>query len=248
MAKPVRSASPKFQHGELLEVCSPAADNRRAAPEGAFAEAHRVTSRQYRLYKRWMDVSLVLMTSPLLLALFAAIAVIVRISSKGPVFYKHKRIGRHGRIFTMYKFRTMKVDADQMLLHYLLSNPAAHREWMLKQKLHDDPRLTPCGQFLRTTSLDEFPQIWNILNGDMSLVGPRPIILAEKERYGDGFHFYTAVLPGLTGLWQVSGRCNVSYPVRVDLDEQYVRQWSLYGDLRILLKTPLTVLRREGAY
>jgi exopolysaccharide production protein ExoY len=234
--------------GDLLKLHSPAADDQRVTSDVEFSELRRVMSRRYRLYKRWMDVSLVLATSPVLLALFAVIALVVRVSSKGPIFYKHKRIGLHGRTFTMYKFRTMKVDADQILLHHLRANPAAQREWMLKQKLCDDPRLTPCGRFLRTASLDEFPQLWNVLRGDMSLVGPRPIISAEKERYGERFFFYTAVVPGLTGLWQVSGRCNVSYSMRIGLDEQYVRDWSIYQDLRILLKTPLTVWRREGAY
>jgi len=255
LAKTVRNTIPNYQresirenHGELHKVRSPAADDQRVVPDIRFSEVRRVTSRRYRLYKRWMDVFLVLATSPVLLALFTLIAVVVRVSSKGPIFYKHKRIGLHGSTFTMYKFRTMKVDADQILLHHLLANPAAQREWMLKQKLCDDPRLTPCGRFLRTTSLDEFPQLWNVLRGDMSLVGPRPIIYAERERYGERFFYYTAAVPGLTGLWQVSGRCNVSYSARIALDAQYVREWSLYQDLRILLKTPLTVWRREGAY
>lgn len=234
-------------HGELLKVCSPAEDQA-VASDIPFSEVRRVTGRGYRHLKRWMDVFLVLASSPLLLALFTAIAVAVRISSKGPIFYKHKRVGLHGSTFTIYKFRTMQMDADQILLHHLLANPDAQREWMQKQKLCDDPRLTPCGRFLRTASLDEFPQLWNVLRGDMSLVGPRPIIWAEKERYGERFCFYKAVVPGLTGLWQVSGRCNVSYSARVRLDEQYVREWSMLQDLRILLRTPLTVWRREGAY
>jgi exopolysaccharide production protein ExoY len=255
LAKTVRNAIPNYQrefigenHGELLKVHARATGDQRLIPDIRFSEVMRVKSRRYKLYKRWMDVSLVLAASPLLLALFTVIALVVRFSSKGPIFYKHKRIGLHGRTFTIYKFRTMKVDADQILLHHLLANAAAQREWMLKQKLCDDPRLTPCGRFLRTASLDEFPQLWNVLRGDMSLVGPRPIIHAERERYGERFFFYTAVVPGLTGLWQVSGRCNVSYSMRICLDEQYVREWSIYQDLRILLKTPLTVWRREGAY
>jgi lipopolysaccharide/colanic/teichoic acid biosynthesis glycosyltransferase len=255
LAKAIRNTTAHYQrdyiggnHGELLKVRSRAADDQRVIPDIGLSEVSRVTSRRYRLYKRWMDVSLVLATSPLLLALFTVIAVVVRISSKGPIFYKHKRIGLHGRTFTMYKFRTMRVDADRILLQHLHADPAAEREWMLKQKLCDDPRLTPCGRFLRTASLDEFPQLWNVLRGDMSLVGPRPIIHTERERYGERFFFYTAVVPGLTGLWQVSGRCNVSYSARIALDERYVREWSICQDLRILLKTPLTVWRREGAY
>jgi lipopolysaccharide/colanic/teichoic acid biosynthesis glycosyltransferase len=211
-------------------------------------EASHITSRHYRVYKRWMDVGLVLLTAPFLLALFAAVAAVVRFSSKGSIFYKQKRIGQYGTTFTMYKFRTMKVDADQILMDHLLTNPAARQEWMLKHKLSEDPRLSSCGRFLRTASLDELPQIWNVLRGDMSLVGPRPIVWAEKERYADRFRFYTAVLPGLTGLWQVSGRSSVTYPVRVRLDEQYVREWSLLKDFRILLRTPLKVWSREGAY
>jgi exopolysaccharide production protein ExoY len=255
LAKTDRNTIPNYQrefigenHRDLLNLRSPAAHDPRLTSDIRFSEVRSVTSRRYTLYKRWIDVFLVLATSPLLLVLFTVIAVVVRVSSKGPIFYKHKRIGLHGSTFTMYKFRTMKVDADQILLHHLLANPAAQREWMMKQKLCDDPRLTPCGRFLRTASLDEFPQIWNVLRGDMSLVGPRPIIWAEKERYGERFFFYTAVVPGLTGLWQVSGRCNVSYSRRIGLDEQYVREWSISQDLKILLKTPLTVWRREGAY
>ena len=233
---------------ELREVPLSTADDRSGALDAEFPEADRVTGRRYGLCKRWMDLVLVIAASPLLLAVFLVVAAVVRFSSKGSLFYKHQRIGRYGTTFTMYKFRTMKVDADQILLDHLLANPAAYQEWMLKHKLCDDPRLTSCGRFLRMASLDELPQIWNVLRGNMSLVGPRPIIWAEQERYADRFCFYTAVLPGLTGLWQVSGRSNVTYPVRVSLDEQYVRQWSLGRDLRILLKTPMAVWSREGAY
>ncbi len=233
---------------EVLTMPSTATQETYGAEERGLPEAQAVQSRRYRLCKRWMDIGLVLLAGPLLLALFVVVAAIVRLSSKGPIFYKQRRIGRHGRMFTLYKFRTMKVDADQILLNHLLTNPAAHHEWMQKHKLSDDPRLTSCGRFLRTASLDELPQIWNVLRGEMSLVGPRPIIWAEKERYGDRFRFYTAVVPGLTGLWQISGRCNVSYAMRIRLDEQYVCEWTLGGDWKILLKTPGTVCRREGAY
>ena len=150
--------------------------------------------------------------------------------------------------FKIFKFRTMKPNSEQILAEHLLADPRARSEWFQTHKLREDPRVTVCGRFLRRTSLDELPQLINVLRGEMSLVGPRPIVWAEREKYGERFSFYTAALPGVTGLWQVSGRCDVTYSTRVALDEYYVRHWSLKRDLLILMKTPKAVWRRDGAY
>ena len=180
--------------------------------------------------------------SPLLLA----VAAFVR-ADGGPVLYGQKRIGRGGRHFRCLKFRTMAVDAEHQLQTLLASDPAAAREWAETQKLTSDPRVTGIGAVLRRTSLDELPQLLNVLRGEMSLVGPRPIIDDEVERYAADIATYCAVRPGLTGLWQVSGRSQTSYARRVQLDVSYVRNWSLLRDLSILLKTIPAVLLRRGA-
>jgi Undecaprenyl-phosphate galactose phosphotransferase WbaP len=180
--------------------------------------------------------------SPLLLA----VAAFVR-ADGGPVFYGQTRIGRGGRRFRCLKFRTMAIDAEPQLQALLASDPVAAREWAETQKLTSDPRVTGIGALLRRTSLDELPQLLNVLRGEMSLVGPRPIIDDEVERYAADIATYCAVRPGLTGLWQVSGRSQTSYARRVQLDVSYVRNWSLLRDLSILLKTVPAVLLRRGA-
>ncbi len=141
----------------------------------------------------------------------------------------------------------MRNGSAHLLADWLAQHPEALEEWQRTHKLKQDPRITWGGRFLRENSLDELPQIINVLRGEMSLVGPRPVVQAELERYGSRVVFYSAAVPGVTGLWQVSGRCNISYPQRVRMDEQYVRRWSLLRDLAILLRTPRSVLRREGA-
>lgn len=203
---------------------------------------------QYRVLKRAMDVFLILLASPILLPVMLAITVAIRMTSPGPVFFSHRRIRKHGMFFSMWKFRTMHVDSQQLLDDYLAANPEAHYEWRTTHKLRNDPRITPLGRFLRRTSLDELPQIWNVLEGTMSLVGPRPIVAAEVEKYGRFFADYCKVKPGLTGLWQVSGRSEVSYEERVQLDREYVRTWSLLNDATILVRTLSSVVNQEGAY
>jgi lipopolysaccharide/colanic/teichoic acid biosynthesis glycosyltransferase len=141
----------------------------------------------------------------------------------------------------------MRNNADQALAEWLLHHPEIRHEWQQTHKLKRDPRVTRLGRFLRDTSLDEIPQIINVLRGEMSLVGPRPIVQAERAKYAERYAFYSAAIPGITGLWQVSGRCNVSYEDRVKMDEDYVRHWSLMRDLVILLRTPRSVIRRDGA-
>ncbi len=203
---------------------------------------------RYRVIKRGVDLALVLLCLPVLLLLIAGIAVMIRITSPGPIFFSHRRIRRHGRFFSMWKFRTMCVNSAEVLENYLAANPEARAEWRKDHKLKDDPRVTRVGEFLRRTSLDELPQLWNVITGSMSLVGPRPIVAAEVERYGEYFSDYCLVKPGVTGLWQVSGRSHVSYPERVQLDRQYAHHWSLTADLRILCRTFSSVANQDGAY
>ncbi|MCA8958388.1 MAG: sugar transferase, partial [Planctomycetes bacterium] len=167
--------------------------------------------------------------------------------SPGPVLFAHRRLGRDGRWFSVWKFRTMVIDADRKLAEYLAEHPELQREWQETHKLKSDPRITRVGRFLRRSSLDELPQIWSVLTGRMSLVGPRPIVADEVVKYGDAYALYTSVPPGITGLWQVSGRNNTTYPQRVALDAAYVRNWSIWLDLYVLYRTVKTVLRREGA-
>ncbi|HKA39286.1 MAG TPA: sugar transferase, partial [Burkholderiales bacterium] len=166
----------------------------------------------------------------------------------GAAIFRHMRVGRYGRMFGCLKFRTMVLDAEGVLRGHLDADPGARAEWERDFKLKDDPRITPIGAFLRKTSLDELPQLWNVLKGEMSLVGPRPIIEEELERYGDQVGYYLETRPGVTGLWQISGRNDTGYEDRVALDSWYVRNWSLWYDLVILVKTINVVLRRKGAY
>jgi Undecaprenyl-phosphate galactose phosphotransferase WbaP len=180
--------------------------------------------------------------------LMLLIAVLVKLTSRGPAIYGHQRIGRHGRYFKAWKFRTMYRNGDDILREYLAANPAAREEWDRDQKLRDDPRVTWFGRILRKTSLDELPQIWNVLIGNMSLVGPRPIVKSEARRYANGIRLYISVKPGITGLWQVSGRNDTSYEDRIQLDLFYIRHWSPWLDIYILAKTTVALISRDGAY
>jgi Undecaprenyl-phosphate galactose phosphotransferase WbaP len=203
---------------------------------------------RYRVVKRSADVALVVCLCALLLPILLVIAAAVWLSSPGPVFFSHRRIRRHGEFFTMWKFRTMCINSGEVLERYLTAHPEARAEWRTTHKLKCDPRVTGVGRFLRKTSMDELPQLWNVLNGTMSLVGPRPIVAAEVEKYGEQFSDYCAVKPGITGLWQVSGRSELSYSQRVELDRRYAQNWSLGVDARILLRTWSSVVNRDGAY
>jgi Undecaprenyl-phosphate galactose phosphotransferase WbaP len=197
-----------------------------------------------RLFDLTIGVGVCLILSPLLTLLYLA----VRLTSAGPAFYGHRRIGRGNQEFTVWKFRTMAVDADTLLEHHLEQDSQLRDEWERNHKLKCDPRVTLVGRFLRKTSLDELPQLWNVLRGEMSLVGPRPIIRSEVERYGKFFRQYCRVTPGVTGLWQVSGRNLTTYKLRTQIDDYYVRNWGISLDLYILLRTLKTVLLTEGAY
>lgn len=197
--------------------------------------------------KRTFDItaslSAILILSPLLLW------VALKIRFSGPkVLFKHRRVGQEGKSFNCYKFRTMALNSEQLLKELLEKDQEARREWEEKMKITDDPRVTSIGKFLRKTSLDELPQLWNVLRGDMSLVGPRPIVDKEISRYGNRIDFYTSVKPGITGLWQVSGRSDTDYKTRVQLDTWYVKNWTLWYDIAILFKTIRVVINRSGAY
>lgn len=196
-----------------------------------------------RIFDIVMSIFFLVSLSPLLLW------VMLRIRLSGPgVFFAHKRVGRNGKSFYCYKFRTMVPNAEEKLKELLARDPKARQEWEEKMKIENDPRVTSIGDFLRRTSLDELPQLWNVLKGDMSLVGPRPIVQKETERYGHRLEFYQRVRPGLTGLWQVSGRSDTDYNTRVRLDTWYSKNWTLWYDLAILFKTVKIVVNRKGAY
>ncbi len=201
-----------------------------------------------RMVKRALDAAFTIAIGIAALPLIAAIAAAIKLSSPGPVLYGHKRYGRGGDAFIAWKFRTMVANASEALEEYLDADPELRKEWLRSQKLHDDPRITRVGRLLRRTSLDELPQLWNVLTGEMSLVGPRPIIAAEIARYGGDFALYKKVRPGLTGMWQVSGRNLLSYQQRIAFDLYYVRNWSPWLDLYILARTVTAVLRARGAY
>jgi Undecaprenyl-phosphate galactose phosphotransferase WbaP len=202
---------------------------------------------RYRVLKRGLDVTFVLLAMPVLIPLMLVVALVVRLRSPGPIFFSHRRISRNGAFFPMWKFRTMCNNSAEVLEEYLARHPEARAEWRKTHKLKSDPRITGIGLFLRRYSLDELPQIWNVLTGKMSLVGPRPIVAAEVEKYGSRFAYYCKVKPGVTGLWQVSGRSDLTYEQRVALDCDYVKSWSLLLDLKILLRTFASVVNQDGA-
>lgn len=201
-----------------------------------------------RAVKRLLDISIVLLGGIVILPFLLILALLVKLSSPGPAIYGHTRLGRNGKPFKALKFRSMVQDADKKLLELLKNDPEAKAEWESTHKLRNDPRVTAIGRFLRKTSLDEFPQIWNILTGEMSLVGPRPIVHDEIEKYGPYFHRVFSVKPGLSGLWQVSGRSDTDYEERVAFDTYYIQSWSVWLDLWILYKTVGVVLFGKGAY
>jgi len=205
---------------------------------------HRGAATAKRVMDMTLGILILLLASPLLLAIILAI----KLTSKGPVFYPHVRVGRHGDTFQALKFRTMVANADEVLREHLATNLEAEIEWRRNHKLKDDPRVVPVGKLLRRFSLDELPQIWNVLKGQMSLVGPRPIVESEIERYGRRYAFYARVRPGITGLWQVSGRNNTTYEERISFDEYYVRNWSCWLDAYVLVCTVKAVITADGAY
>lgn len=230
----------------VTSIGSGTVQEERIAASGA-APAKR-SSRLDALAVRTLDIifasSALLFLAPLLLL----VAALVYIVDPGPIFFAHRRVGRNGRSFPCLKFRSMVVDAEDRLNELLATDAEAREEWLRDFKLRNDPRITRIGHFLRKTSLDELPQFLNVVRGEMSIVGPRPIVEGEVHRYGRYFAEYMQVKPGLTGLWQVSGRNNVSYRRRVALDTSYARNRNLGLDLRILAMTVPAVLLARGSY
>lgn len=198
--------------------------------------------------KRAIDIAVAVIGFCMALPLLLAIALAIKLASDGPILFGHRRLGFQGRWFSAWKFRTMHPNSDSVLREYLEQHSEARDEWERDHKLRNDPRITWIGKFLRQSSLDELPQIWNVLRGEMSLVGPRPIVAKEVSKYGNVFKKYAAVKPGITGMWQVSGRNEVSYEERVKLDEFYIANWSPWLDVFILAKTIIVLIRRDGAY
>lgn len=201
----------------------------------------------FRVQKRIIDTLMTICAFILASPLFIAIPVMIKLTSSGGVFYRHTRLGKDGKRFRVWKFRSMYSDADQRLGKHLAENPDAAEEWRRDMKLRHDPRVTPLGRILRMTSLDELPQLFNVFLGDMSLIGPRPIVEAEVEKYGEAYRVFSSVRPGVTGLWQVSGRSDTDYTRRVSLDTYYVLNWSPWMDWWILLRTVYVVLLMRGA-
>ena len=207
-----------------------------------------LTHRLPLFLKRCCDLVLGAIAGIVTLPIVAAACIAIRFTSPGPLFYGQRRVGRNDQTFVAWKFRTMVSNAAEELEFHLASDPELRQEWDRDHKLKNDPRVTPVGRFLRKTSLDELPQIWNVFRGEMSLVGPRPIVTAEIAKYGKRFDLYRKVPPGITGLWQVSGRNQTTYEARTEFDEYYVRNWSICLDLYILFRTVKAVLNAEGAY
>jgi Undecaprenyl-phosphate galactose phosphotransferase WbaP len=212
-----------------------------------FAPTSNSGGRSYALLKRAFDIigasAAIIVFSPLI-----AVIVVCAYVSSGSALFKHRRVGRGGRVFSCLKFRTMVPNADQVLQNLLNSNREIKEEWLRDHKLRDDPRVTRLGRFLRRTSLDELPQLWNVLRGEMSLVGPRPVVPDELQRYGNKVSTFLSTRPGITGLWQISGRNDIDYRRRVALDVCYVRSRSISLDLYILVMTLPVVFARSGAY
>ena len=209
---------------------------------------NNLAQRRNRLFKRIFDITATVIGGILILPIIAIVALLIYLDSPGPIVFGHKRVGQGGKEFPCYKFRSMVPNAQEALEIYLKENPAAREEWERDFKLKDDPRVTKIGKFLRKTSLDELPQLWNVLIGDMSLVGPRPIVRAEVEKYGEYINDFYLVPPGITGVWQVSGRSDTTYEERVLMDSWYVHNWSVWIDIVYLVKTVLAVLKGKGAY
>ena len=215
--------------------------------EGRQFELGRKRPAFQRLGKRLFDILAALGGLIFLSPVMITLAILVRAQDGGPALFAHTRIGKNGKPFKCYKFRSMVMDAQQKLETLLSTDPEAAAEWARDQKLRKDPRVTALGRFIRKTSLDELPQLFNILKGDMSVVGPRPIITDEMARYGNHLEDYLSVTPGVTGPWQVSGRNDVSYDERVRMDARYARSWTVAGDIWITLKTVPAVLLSRGA-
>ena len=214
-----------------------------AVSQGRLASKRRLQKAMKRSLDAGAALCFLVLFSPLLLG----VALLLLATQGRPILFKHKRIGRNGQEFECLKFRTMVNDAGRVLEQHLAFSPSARREWESTQKLKDDPRITPLGQVMRKLSVDELPQFLNVVKGQMSLVGPRPIVSAEARFYGSHIGAYYSLRPGITGPWQVGGRSNASYDRRVQLDVDYAHNWSLGRDIAILIKTVPAVLSQDGS-
>jgi exopolysaccharide production protein ExoY len=200
-----------------------------------------------QFFKRLFDIIVATSALVLLSPLFVMLVVAVLLFQGRPVIFRHRRMTANAKSFNCLKFRSMVRNAEEKLQAHLLQNPEAAREWEKNQKLSKDPRVTTFGAFLRTSSLDELPQLINVIRGEMSLVGPRPIVAEELRRYGEHADIYLSVKPGLTGLWQINGRSHCDYQQRIELDLDYIQNWSFAGDLEIVAKTITVVLSGQGS-
>ena len=230
-----------------------------AAPPSSVAAPHLASSRGIRtrvglsafgfVLKRVFDLMSVVVILTLFGWMMVIIAAMVRMSGGKKVIYGHTRVGRHGRPFQCLKFRSMVSNSDEVLRNLLETDPDARAQWERDFKLKNDPRITKIGRFIRKTSLDELPQLWNVIKGEMSIVGPRPVVQAEFDQYyGGAKEHYLAVPPGLTGLWQVSGRNDLDYAERVELDKAYVERSNVFYDFVIVMRTVKVMIVRRGAY
>ena len=204
----------------------------------------KISKKVYIKIKRVIDVILASVALILLSPLFAIIAIAIKIDSKGPVFFAHKRIGKNGKIIKLYKFRSMVINAEELIKSF---TPEQMRDYKENYKLTNDPRITKVGKFLRKTSLDELPQLINIINGDLSIIGPRPVVADELEKYGVNKDKFLSVTPGLTGYWAANGRSNTTYEQRMEMELYYIDNLSLKMDIKVFFKTILSVLKKEGA-
>ncbi len=232
-------------HGNVVRRFTPDGGGP-SAPPPAYVQPRKLTGIE-RATKRAIDIVGALTFFALFGPLYLLVALGVRVSMGRPVHFWQNRLGASGQRFRFYKFRSMVQNSEVVLDEFLSRNDMARTEWDTFQKLEKDPRITPIGQFIRKLSLDELPQFWNVLKGDMSLVGPRPCMERQRSLYGKGWEHYCAMRPGITGLWQVSGRNRLSYARRVELDMEYVSNWSLWLDIKILLKTVRAVITGEGS-
>lgn len=213
-----------------------------------FSSTNYLTKPGALFIKRSLDIAACLLASPILILATIIISIIIKITSPGPVFFGHKRVGRYHKEIKCWKFRSMVNNSQEMLEHILATDPVRAAEWEKDRKFTDDPRVTKFGKFLRKTSLDELPQLWNVFTGEMSLIGPRPVTEPELEKYGKYTDYVLSVKPGLSGMWQISGRSDTGYEERINLDTYYIQNWSVWIDLWILIKTIAVVIKGKGAY
>jgi Undecaprenyl-phosphate galactose phosphotransferase WbaP len=209
---------------------------------------NNLLSKSAQVFKRTVDIILSFLALLFLAPFLTLIAILIKCEAGGDVFYRQRRLGKNGQIFNLLKFRTMYQNATEILNEQFACNPELKKEWDRYQKLINDPRVTRAGRFLRRFSLDELPQLWNVMKGEMSLVGPRPILEDQRDLYGESLRECFQVTPGMTGLWQVSGRNHTTFARRAELDIEYIQRWSIWLDIYILFKTVKVVIWQEGAY